>query len=63
MATNNLGLEKSTYLVTTGDVWTTNDRGNWDKIDLLFNNILLSGQAGSREIVVDYKGEIVTTKF
>lgn len=36
MATNKLGLLTSTYLVTTGNVWTTNHETNWNILDLIY---------------------------
>lgn len=36
MATTNLGLNTSTYLVTTGPNWTTNIESNWNILDLVY---------------------------
>ncbi len=37
MATPELGLNTSTYLVTTGVNWTSNIETNWNILDLIFN--------------------------
>jgi hypothetical protein len=48
MATDNLGLNQSTYLVTSGADWTSNTEGNWNILDLVYQYPLV------------HEGEILT---
>ncbi len=54
MATNNLGLLTSTYLVTTGNVWTANHETNWNVLDLIYTYPLVY-----EEVILTYEGDML----